>query len=120
MSSFDMPKPKSLKEMQREVLGVNQDNGWFDSERTILEGHMLIVTEVAEASEAYRMYGLKDSFSLDKNGEKKPEGVGSEYADILIRLLDQCYRDGVDLEEQYEIKIAYNRKRGYRHGGKKI
>lgn len=50
----------------------------------------------------------------------KPEGVGSEFADVLIRLLDDCSRWGVDLEAEYERKIRYNRTRAYRHGGKAI
>ena len=31
---------------------------------------------------------------------------------------DDCARYGVDLEAEYERKIAYNRTREFRHGGK--
>lgn len=50
----------------------------------------------------------------------KPEGVGSEFADVLIRLLDDCRRFGIDIEKEMKRKIAYNRTREYRHGGKRI
>lgn len=53
-------------------------------------------------------------------GYLKPEGFGSEAADVLIRLLDTCKRRGVNLSEEYRRKILYNRARGYRHGGKKL
>lgn len=122
---------ETLEQMQEEVHEVNVANGWFDDERSVTEGAMLMVTEVAEAVEAFRSWGLEDmtgKVSLDKalidprTGETvfKPEGVGSEYADEFIRLLDQCQRDGVDLRAEYHRKIAYNRLRGYRHGNKAI
>lgn len=100
---------------------VNVANGWFEEDRSIVEGHMLLVTEVAEATEAYRKWGLADA-TKESDGTvlTKPEGVGSEYADVLIRLLDQCQRDGVDLVAETERKIAYNATRGHRHGGKKL
>lgn len=131
---------RTLQAIQAEVLEVNQTNGWFDGDRTILEGHMLLVTEIAEASEAARQWGTLDkTYEVNVHlstcsynvvlGEgpcacppevMKPEGVGSEYADILVRLVDQCERDGIDLEAEYERKIAHNRTRGYMHGGKRI
>ncbi len=49
----------------------------------------------------------------------KPIGVASEAADIFIRLLDFCDAWGIDLENEYEKKMAYNRTRAVRHGGKK-
>lgn len=112
-----------LTTMQAQVLECNKNNGWFESDRSVLEGHMLLITEVAEASEAYRDHGLKDATKVPEDhryGDPvKPEGVGSEYADILIRLLDQVERDGVDLVYEFHRKMAYNRTRGYKHGGKR-
>lgn len=46
----------------------------------------------------------------------KPESVGSEMADVLIRLLDDAERFGVDLVFEFERKMAYNATRPYRHG----
>lgn len=110
----------TVNAMMREVVEVNKANGWLEKERSTLEGHMLLVTEVAEASEAWRKWGLADAtLARQENAElPKPEGIGSEYADILIRLLDQCYRDNIDLAVEYRRKIAYNRTRDYRHGNK--
>lgn len=118
-----------LKDMQAEVKAVNVANGWFEGDRTVVEGQMLMVTEVAEAVEAYRKWGLRDMtglVNLDKAVEDpetgdtvfKPEGVGSEYADQFIRLLDACERDGIDLFFEYGRKLQHNCLRGYRHGGK--
>lgn len=121
----------TLPAMQAEVLAVNEANGWFDAERSVVEGNMLMVTEVAEETEAFRSWGLEDmtgKVSLDKalydpeTDEMvcKPEGVGSEQADQLIRLLDQAQRTGVDLVAEYRRKLRFNRLRGDRHGGKRL
>lgn len=111
----------TIWDWQKRIHKINEANGWFDSDRTVVEGHMLIVSEVSEATEAYRKWGLADATTeSDGTVTVKPEGVGSEYADILIRLLDQCERDGVDLVTEVERKLTYNQQRGYRHGGKRL
>lgn len=50
----------------------------------------------------------------------KPIGVWSELADIVIRVADLCGLYGIDLEEALQKKMAYNRTRSYRHGGKHL
>jgi NTP pyrophosphatase (non-canonical NTP hydrolase) len=50
----------------------------------------------------------------------KPEGVGSELADVLIRLLDMADVFGLDLTFEYERKVAYNRTRAHQHGGRTL
>jgi len=61
-----------------------------------------------------------DEVLLAQHGVCKPEGVGSEAADVLIRLLDTCERYGIDLDHEFERKIAFNATRGHRHGGKRL
>lgn len=113
---------KSLKEMQAEVVAVVKEKGWYEDNRTFGESMALLHSEVSEALEAYREWGLTDEtgFAEDPEFPPKPEGVGSEFADVLIRLLDDCERYGVDLEAEYNRKLAFNRTRPYRHGGKAI
>lgn len=48
----------------------------------------------------------------------KPEGVGSEFADTLIRLLDTSEEHGLDMDDEVERKMIYNETRAIRHGGK--
>jgi len=52
-------------------------------------------------------------------GHFKPEGIPSELADIIIRVLDICGFHGIDIAHALADKMAYNETRQYRHGGKR-
>lgn len=94
---------------------------------------MLIVTEVAEAAEVYRagkyFPSLSDCYMLNSEGEyvlyddsieppAKPEGAGSELADVIIRMLDLAKTLNIDLGVEIARKMRYNAIRPERHGGK--
>ena len=51
---------------------------------------------------------------------EKPEGVFVELADTLIRICETCYHYEIDFEKIIRLKMAYNRTRELKHGGKKI
>lgn len=46
----------------------------------------------------------------------KPEGIPSELADVVIRVLDTAVEFGIDLEEVIADKARYNRAREAMHG----
>lgn len=94
----DMP----LAAMRDEVYQVNVEHGWFEDDRLFDESMALLHTEIAEASDAWRRWGLSDATGRVTQNHlamdaAKPEGVGSEFADILVRLLDNDQRHGIDL-----------------------
>lgn len=117
---------KTLAEMKAEVNEYCQAKGWRKHPLSFGDKIALLHSEVSEALEAYRNWGLEDATGIDEAGfvvktsPPKPEGVGSEFADVLIRLLDDCAYFGIDLEAEYERKMAFNRSRPYRHGGKAL
>jgi NTP pyrophosphatase (non-canonical NTP hydrolase) len=48
----------------------------------------------------------------------KPVGVASEFADVIIRILDTCDTLNIPITEALIRKHQYNLSRPYRHGGK--
>lgn len=108
--------------------------------RTFGDDIALMHSELSEALEAHREHGnaelvrftSADGYSVlprddqnvlawQKAGQVgKPEGVASELADELVRLLDTCARMGVDLFQAFREKMDYNWTRPYRHGGKRL
>lgn len=118
-----------LKDMAAEVREVSEANGWFDDDRRPAEGLALIHSEVSEWLEALRRWGTADATPvLVGHAAELPEGVippktegaGSEAADVLIRLRDECDRQEIDLGAEFVRKLAHNRTRGYRHGGRAL
>jgi NTP pyrophosphatase (non-canonical NTP hydrolase) len=80
---------------------------------------MLIVGEVAEGHEEVRK-GHAPAFSYYPDEGKKPEGVPSEIADLVIRAFDFCGQHRIDIAAAIAEKMGYNATRPMFHGGKKF
>lgn len=118
----------SLNELSDRVHQAAVDNGWYDqdNERSFPEHLCLFHSEISEALEEYRK-GCGPTVTYYKTDpidgkplSAKPEGIPTELADLLIRVLDTCGHYGIDIDHAVEMKLAYNATRGHRHGGKVI
>jgi NTP pyrophosphatase (non-canonical NTP hydrolase) len=57
---------------------------------------------------------------MKAEGYLKPEGIPSELADIIVRVLDTAGEYGIDMDEAMSLKLRHNRTRPHRHGGKVV
>lgn len=94
--------------------------GWYDGQdRTndaIGAKLALCHSELSEALECIRT-GDTEARVTDSG---KPEGLPSELADVVIRVLDLAGWLQIDLGEAIRAKHAFNATRPYRHGGKAL
>lgn len=145
-----------LPELQREIHEWAVSKEWrgplAETQRTTGDDIALMVSEAAEALEAYREtndpLAYWETYTVEVDGIKfknmtieqlcvltntdpvdaedmiedlglkaKPEGVGPELADLVIRVLDYCEHVGLDLNVEIARKMAHNMTREIRHGG---
>ena len=108
----------NLADLQREAHAIAKDHGWWDEERTFGDLIALVHSELSEALEAYREDGDTDMHWRwhDQDGKevRRPEGVPSELADVVIRVVDMAERYGMDLtaavheaEERYDFDSSF-------------
>ena len=99
----------------KEIHDNSVKHGWWDEPRTFGDIVALCHSELSEALEAYRN---NEPMAWDNNG--KPDGVAVEMIDCVIRILDWCGSEGIDVWETLKLKHEYNKTRPYKHGGKKM
>ncbi len=125
-----------LRKLQKAVHELAQEKGWYDGAPDIATAEQqawvnwlgarlaLVHSEVSEALECVRRGQMARTYKhspVDGLGDaNKPEGLPTELADVVIRVLDLCESLGIDLELEIVCKHAFNRTRESRHGGKKL
>lgn len=123
---------KTIKELCEGAYSDAKAAGWHDQPREIGTMLMLIVSEIAEAMEADPKCKWASLAHFDMDFPSRPDEsfkskferwikdtFADELADAVIRIADLCGKLEIDLERHIELKMMYNRLRGYKHGGKK-
>lgn len=125
-----------LNKLRDEIHKNAVEHGWWEGERSFGDIIALCHSELSEALEEHRnghkpteVYfhesspvncGPCEKLICQRCKYHKPEGIPIEIADCIIRILDYCGKEGIDIEEAISIKHEYNKTRPYRHGGKVI
>lgn len=113
------PTPTTIRDWQQAIHEYAKEKGWWDKPRSFGDICALLHTEISEAFEEYRNGHEVTETYFKPDAPNKPEGVPTELADEVIRILDFCGWAGIDLQDIIERKHAYNLTRAYRHGGKR-
>ena len=96
-----------INDLVKEAYETAVSKGWHEKERSVAEALALVHAEVSEALEAAR------------KGDK--ENFAEELGDTIIRIFDLSVEfDVMDLEKAIIDKMAYNKTRPYKHGGKRF
>ncbi|WP_304458989.1 hypothetical protein [Alicyclobacillus sendaiensis] len=95
-----------LEALIEDVHVTARSKGWHDTETPLPVHLALIHSEVSEALEADRK-----GFGTDL--------VAEELADVVIRTFDTAAAHGLNLADALLAKMAKNKARAYRHGGRK-
>ncbi len=125
----------SLNNLAKEIYKNNVDKGFYEKPSSTGERLMLIVSELSEALEADRKPdkegradrpGFEDIYQTDITDNRYKElfeefiknSFEDEIADSIIRLLDLCGNQEIDIDWHIEQKLKYNKLREYKHGKK--
>jgi NTP pyrophosphatase (non-canonical NTP hydrolase) len=115
----------TIADLIRESHATAVEKGWWEKDRSFGEGIALMHSELSEALEDWRRWGMDPSkfiigpcFDEPAGDSAVVAGLAVELADVLIRIGDWCGRHGIPLEQALRAKMAYNKTRPHRHGGK--
>lgn len=128
---------KTINALVKEIHENAVNHGWWDAPRSFGEIVALCHSELSEALEEDRAgrginwrlcrksgkpcietecidWETGEGCSVDMMSQK-PEGIGTEMADCVIRIMDWAGHEGIDLEKLILEKMEYNRTRPYKH-----
>ena len=110
----------TIGELCAEAHETAKSKGWWEEDLPGLDFGMkmaLLHSEVSEALEEYRDgHSLSEIYYRESDG--KPEGIPVELADVIIRICDLVGKHDLPLLRALREKLAFNKTRPHRHGGK--
>jgi len=108
-----------IKQLQTESYEIAAEHGFHEGVPDIWKMLGNLHSEVSEGWHEAREPDFDPKRTYYRK-DGKPEGLPTELADIIIRVCDTAQTFGIDLEAAIKEKAAYNKKRPYRHGNKRV
>ena len=107
-------KRQTVTDWQHDITRWAVRKGWLDLDKPREPLHllMLVVTELAEAAEAFRT----GNPPCERPGMERFSHVEEEIADAVIRLFQMAGEFGWDLEAAISAKMEFNETRPHMHG----
>lgn len=103
-----------LNDFSKEVGENNKLKGFRDRDISCEDFIALIHSEAFEVLEKFRAgYLATETYYME---DRKPEGIPSELADVIICCMDMADYYGIDLESAIIEKMEFNKTRSYKHG----
>lgn len=115
--SFEVPLTiePTISQLQEYIRDWAIRKGWLtETPRNPAEQLMLIVTELAEACEAFRV----GNPPCERPGMEQYSHAAEELADVVIRCLQMAGEHNIPLADVVMAKMAFNETRPVKHGKK--